>query len=212
MKKRIYCGIIVAILLISLSTVLYINTQYVFIERINYNEEIGIIDTYLNKSYEHLNYYSEFVSGDAEETHGDQLLNFVRDIGYKGKIHYYAAVTTDGDVETHKIIDGLEWMLKSGIRHVNISLSSKIYSAELDSWIQAHPEISIYCSYNNLYNSVADFPAMYDNVIASGSDSRINYREQDHYYKSNQILVCGEKITKYVGNSYLSIYTLLYQN
>lgn len=90
-------------------------------------------------------------------------------------------------------------------------MSSKIYSKKFETWIREHPEIKVYCSYNNLYNSVADFPALYDGVIASGCDKRIDYRKQNRTYKSNRIIVYNEEIKEYVGNSYLSLYSLLTQ-
>ncbi len=209
-KRNVVCIVIFVIVIMVVMCVVIFN-KYVFVKDIRYQEPIGIIDTYLNKTYEQMEYYSEYKSEDVEETHGDALVEFVRAINYEGKIFYYAAVTEEGEIETDKIIDGLEWMIEAGIERVNISLSSKIYSKKFETWIKEHPEIRVYCSYNNLYNSVTDFPALYEGVIASGCDKRINYREQDQAYKSNRIIVYDEKIKKYNGNSYLSLYSLLLQ-
>ena len=207
-KKNCIIAIFVILTLLVLTT-LFIKGQYVFAKKVQYHDNFGIIDTYLGKTYESIEYYSNYILEAPEETHGDQLINFVQGMAYEGLVFYYAAVTSEGIIETDEIIKGLEWMLAAKVKRVNISLSSKIYSKELDDWIQNHPQIKIYSSYNNLYNSITDYPALYDNVIASGCDRRIDYRVQDHRYKNNNIIVFSGGIKKYKGNSFLSLYSLL---
>lgn len=209
MRKRIISPAVLCIIIL-LIVVMYIVANYnIYITGGKYQGPIGIIDTYLSEEYDQINYYSEFFADKTEKTHGDQLIDFVRNLDYDGEIYYYAAVDDSGEISTEKIIDGLNWMVNANIQRVNISLSSIIYEKSLEIWIQEHPNIRVYCSYNNLFNSVSDYPAMYDNVIASGSDKRISYKECDKYYRSNCIIVLSSKIYKYEGNSYLSLYTLL---
>lgn len=77
-------------------------------------------------------------------------------------------------------------MLSNNISKVNISLTSKQYSKDLENWISQNKDsVQIYASYNNLLNSY-DYPAMYDNVIASGSNNNINLKAIDRYYKKVQ--------------------------
>jgi len=142
-------------------------------------------------------------------SHGDKLINFIKKLSYSGDIYYYAAVNDKGYISTDNIIDGLEWMIENDIERVNISLSSKLHNEELEQWIQEHEKIQIYCSYNNYYNSVADYPAMYSDVVASGSDNRLNYKDCDERYANNRVLVINNGLELFVGNSYLSVYTML---
>lgn len=67
-------------------------------------------------------------------------------------------------------------MLKNNVYYVNISLSSKKYSEKLENWILEHPNVKIYCSYNNQENTF-DYPALYEMTIASGSSKKINYKK-----------------------------------
>ena len=210
MRKRIialaFCC--ATILMIAL---LYMATNYIIITKVDYQGPIGIIDTYLNHEHDNIYYNSVYEINESGRTHGDQLIDFARCLGYNNKIYYFAAVNDCGEISTEKIIDGLNEMVYNNIRRVNISLSSIIYENSLNEWIQEHPNISVYCCYNNLLNSVADYPAMYDNVIASGSDKRISYKECDKHYRSNRIIVLSSKLHKCEGNSFLSLYTLLCQ-
>ena len=208
MKKTIKYVVLISTM-ITFALIVYMAFNYIYITDIEYQEPIGIIDTYLSNNYDRVTYYSDFSTDKTEKTHGDQLIEFARQINYNGDIYYYAAVDDTGEISTEKIIDGLNWMVTSNIQRVNISLSSKIHEHSLEVWIKEHPEVKVFCSYSNLLNTVADYPAMYENVIASGSDKRIGYKECDKHYRSNTILVLSSGIHKYEGNSYLSLYTLL---
>ena len=123
-------------------------------------------------------------------------------------MYYFDASNNEGKIETKGIIEGLEWMVDNSVEKVNISLSTKTMNNELKSWIKDHNEILIYASYNNRINSY-DYPAMYPKVYASGTDSRINYKDIDIKYKNNNIIILPNVFKIYHGNSYLSIISML---
>jgi glutamate dehydrogenase/leucine dehydrogenase len=96
----------------------------------------------------------------------------------------------------------------NNIKKVNVSLSSKEYNQELNDWISTHKDvIQIYASYNNLINSY-DYPAMYNNVIASGSNNNVEYKAIDINYKKSKIFYIPN-IKLYNGNFFLSLITML---
>lgn len=76
-----------------------------------------------------------------EKTHGDQLVEFSNYRNYEGEIFYYPAVDSSGEITDKTIISGLNWMLDNGVDYVNISLSTKKYSVELENWISEHQGI-----------------------------------------------------------------------
>lgn len=206
-KKHLVCLLVV---LISTLALLGIKNYFTFTKRVNYNENVGVIDTYLNRTYDDIiSNESKYNSNEEKDTHGDKLINFIRELNYSGNIYYYSAVNEEGKISTDNIIDGLEWMINNDIKRINISLSSKKYNEDLQRWIKEHKEVEIYCSYNNYYNSVADYPSMYSGVIASGSDDRINYKTDDEQYTNNRVVVINKGIHLFFGNSYLSVYTML---
>ena len=60
---------------------------------------------------------------------------------------------------------------------------------------------------SNKLNSLADYPAMYSGVIASGSDNKIKYKDIDMHYDSNKIILINKNGLKFFeGNSFLSLY------
>lgn len=205
-RKLIICISIILILIISTLSIHY---NFNIVQTCSYNDDIGIIDFCLKQEYRNVIYSDEQYNLNGDVSHGDMLIDFIENTNYDGTIYYYAAVNNDGNISTEKIIEGLNWMLEKNIKRVNISLSSKLYNNELESWIKEHDEINIYCSYNNKYNSVADYPAMYAGVIASGVDRRITYKEEDAKYTSNRMVTIKDKVKLFVGNSYLSVYSML---
>lgn len=51
---------------------------------------------------------------------------------------------------------------------------------------------------------------MHSNVIASGSNKKIEYKEIDVHYNSNKIVVLNKNgLEFFEGNSFLSLYTML---
>lgn len=173
------------------------------------NNKVGIIDgelTAVPMNIKKSNIKGEIMGED--KTHGDYMLDFINSFTQNGlSIYYYNACDINGNISTESLIKALDWMVDNDVENVNISLSSKTYSKELDDWINEHEEsIRIFASYNNLLNS-RDYPAMYDAVIASGCDDSIGYKENDYLYKSN-IIITFPSCKKYQGNSYLSLITM----
>lgn len=205
MKKKKYI-----IFLFIVGAILYLLSKYIIVFNYKYDEKIGIIDTHINNTYDNLIIYkSKYKNNNNDITHGDSLIKFARSLGYKNDIYYYEAVNEDGKIKTENLINALEWMKHNRVNRVNISLSSKHKSEKLEKWIDRNKDIKIYCSYNNTYNSLADYPAMYSNTIASGSN-RIDYKNIDKQYKSNKIISINYGILEFFeGNSYLSIYTMM---
>lgn len=180
-KKNIITIMSVVILLYGLY---YMSDSYNFIfNKIIVNDAIGIIDGNISKKNANITYSIKKKNKSIEPTHGDKLVKFLNSICDNPSIYYYDASNEDDDITTEGIINGLEWMVKNNVEKVNISLSSKEYSDELNNWISLHKDvIKIYASYNNLINSY-DYPAMYDYVIASGSNKNIEYKDIDFNYK-----------------------------
>lgn len=81
---------------------------------------------------------------------------------------------------------------------------------DIQRWIQDNKgSIQVYAGYNNNINTISDYPAMYREVIGSGFDDRIEYKECDRKYRSNKILIISDKISYKIGNSYLSLISML---
>ncbi len=139
---------------------------------------------------------------------GDHMIDFANICNSKKNIYYFDA-SINGEISTESIIEGLEWMIENSVSKVNLSLSSKIYSEQLNQWINDHKDdIEIYASYNNNINSY-DYPAMYSNVVASGKKSPIKFKDIDYSYASSNIIYIGSGVKLYEGNSYLSVLTLI---
>lgn len=174
------------------------------------SDKIGIIDECLFNIPDNVEYHAIEMRKNTCKTHGDNLIEFLKKIGYHKRVFYFGA-SVDGKIGVENIVHGLEWMKKKGVTKVNISLSSKIYDKKLDEWISQNRDIKVFASYNNLTNTAADYPAMYKAVIGSGCDYRINYKCNDKKYRSNNIVILGNEviIDKYIGNSYLSVLTMI---
>ncbi len=202
-SKKICIGIVVVIFFILQFRKIYNTTSH--------NDyivhKIGIIDTNLKQDvYENLIYADKCFS--EEKTHGNDIVNYIRVKGYQEDIYYYSAINAEGNIDSNEILKGLEWMEKNDVNNVNISLSSKFHSREIQEWIETHSHIQVYASYNNKLNS-CDYPAMYINVIASGTKKDIIYKDNDVRYCSNKIIVWDKGIHMFNGNSFLSLETLL---
>lgn len=170
------------------------------------NEYYGIIDTDLSCKYKNL-LYSDTCSFNSElETHGDEMIKFVKKIKHDIKIAYYDAYTDRGNITTDSIINGLEWMKTNNVKNVNLSLSTSVYNKRLSDWIKDNKDyITIYASYSNKVNSL-DYPAMYNFVVGSDYEKAITHKNIDYIYKTNVVIIDSEK---FVGNSYLSIISML---
>lgn len=199
-----------SLFIILLTLFIFINNRYVFVysKKCNLKYTYGIIDARVSNSHENVVFNKDHNESDST-SHGDMMIHFAQDICENLKIQYYDASDNEGNINTNAIIDGLEWMISNKVDRVNISLSTKTYSRELESWINEHyNDIKIYASYNNLINT-KDYPAMYDHVIGSGTDNRIVYKKEDLKYLSNDIKLFYDINKEYIGNSYLSIYSML---
>lgn len=173
------------------------------------NETVGIIDGYVSITYDNVILSDSSKSMVNFKTHGDELITFLQKYCSNIKIYYFNATNEKGIVNTKTLIEGLNWMKENNISKVNISMSSKVYSKELEDWIDSNKDIvQVYASYNNLTNS-RDYPAMYKNVISSGISKNINFKDIDVKYRNNNIIVSSEPFKVYKGNSYLSLLTMI---
>ena len=86
-----------------------------------------------------------------------------------------------------------------------MSISSKFYSSDIESWIKDNSNIRVFASYNNLINSI-DYPAMYKEVYGSGKKVDIEYKDKDYTYFTNKVIIFPNITKVYEGNSYLSLY------
>ncbi|WOO35743.1 hypothetical protein R2R35_18355 [Anaerocolumna sp. AGMB13020] len=202
-RKRI---IFIAITLLIVITLALIVVRLNFITQTDKDITIGMIDGSVSKNYDNVimntNNKSDYIS------HGDHMIDFANICNSKNKIYYFDA-SINGEISTESIIEGLEWMIENSVSKVNLSLSSKIYSEQLNQWINDHKDdIEIYASYNNNINSY-DYPAMYSNVVASGKKSTIKFKDIDYSYASSNIIYIGTGVKLYEGNSYLSVLTLI---
>ncbi len=190
----------------------YIYNKFIVVKSISNSDKviIGIIDGRLSKNYDNvLTNISNRVNSSIK-THGDELIVFANKYYTDLNIYYYDASNVNGVVDTKGIISGLEWMKQKGIRHINISMSSNKFSNKLQNYIENNQdELKVFASYHNLEQTL-DYPAMYDNVIASGKKSRIIFKNNDIEYRSNNIVLISKDIKRYSGNSFLSIITMIH--
>ena len=204
-KSKICIGIV--LILIIGCIIIYHEFNFVLFKTNFKVNSIGIIDGYLSdKDYENLDYMSSIM--EKEVTHGDMLIDYLNSRNYKGTIAYYPAVDNKGTITSEKIIEALNWMNNNGIKLINISLSTKKYDEDLNTWLDENPDVTVFCSYSNQDNTY-DYPAMYTKVIASGTSNNILYKEKDVRYHSNLIIVWNKGFHFYNGDYFLSIETLL---
>lgn len=206
-RKRI---VLFSLLLIFISF-LIVNKLVIFSSQTQCTEKVGIIDSSLSQFYYNITTNDGANFSIKTKTHGDKMIEFALNCQKNCNLYYYDAQNATGNITTESILQGLDWMAKHSVTRVNISLSSKHKTDDLQNWINSHNEITVFASYNNMINSF-DYPAMYDNVIASGSNNKINYKRNDIKYKSNTICLVSNKFKIYRGNSYLSILSMLNKN
>ena len=173
------------------------------------NDIYGVIDAGVTKHKDNVVYHDHILAEEKTETHGDKLIDFIDNRYSNYTIYYYNAGIT-GKITEQTIIEGLEWMKANGIKKVNISLSSKKYSQDLQNWIINNKDsITIYASYSNEINTY-DYPAMYEGVIGSTGIETCSLKDYDMEYSTNYI-VDVKNLRTYKGNSYLSLISM-FQN
>lgn len=211
MKKKVKLIIVSFIVLIVTSALIFYNFTITF--PIKNDCKIGIIDTDLSKKVldNKINIIkSENITFKSNKPmHGDSMIEFITSLNNNVQLYYYNATNPENEIiDSQMIIKGLEWMKRQGVKCVNISLSGKIDSNELKTWLKENSSnLKVFSSYNNRI-STFDYPAGYENVIGSGIDSRINWGKNDIRYHSNKIIILPSfKI--YEGNSYLSLLSLM---
>lgn len=169
---------------------------------------VGIIDGNITSLPDNVVYNKNSFMSSGKKTHGDKLIELINLCYENVTIYYYNAADDSNIIDTESIIDGLKWISNKNINYVNISLSSKFYSDDIQKWINDNSDIQVFSSYNNIDNSY-DYPSMYDNVISSTIESsNINVKKIDKIYRSNRIIVL-DKFKQYKGNSFLSILTTI---
>lgn len=205
-KKNVVSVIILLAALLLCAAFLASRLLFVSSGDVSAAEPIGVIDG--NLSEPHGNVTDSNVSGyEGSLTHGDRMLQFL-DRFETAQVYYYDA-GSGGAVSSEGIIEGLEWMRSNGVRYVNISMSSRQYAKDLADWIAGHQdEMTVFASFSNVPQS-ADYPAMYDGVIASGIAQDFADDTDDCIYRSYRIVVDGDITSVYEGNSFLSVWTML---
>ena len=206
-KSNIIMGLGIIFLIIFITAYVLI-FQYKLVFKVTNNKEIGIIEGEYSYVYDNVEYNTEPNYKAKELTHGDKMLQFLNNISNNLKVYYYDASSSDRKIDTDNILAGLEYLKEKNIKTINISLSSKVYSADLEKWIKENPDIKIFASYNNLTNSV-DYPAMYENVYGSGKKADIKYKDIDYTYYTNKVIIFPQIFKVYEGNSYLSLYNAI---
>ena len=188
--------------------------NFMFIKPINPEKtddmRVGVIDGHISKNYDIIA-QKRVLTYETKKTHGDHVLDFLMQYAPNLDYYYYDAEVENG-LSTENILYGLEWMKDNDVNCVSVSLSSKYYSDKLETWIEDNRrEIKVYASYNNELNSM-DYPAMYKGAIGIGSSKKINSKKSDVIFHTNKIIMIGNGINYYHGNSYLTPYTMIKEN
>lgn len=209
MKKKIILTSVIAVISVLAVAFLYFKTQFIQISpEFKVNESIGIIDECLSYDHSNVKQSNQTAYSASDKTHGDLMLEFLDHCSIEN-VYYFDASAETGHISADSLITGLEWMKANGVKYINISLSSKKKSQALEDWISENKNaVTIYASYNNLEQTF-DYPAMYDDVIGSGSNKTFMNPEKDRCYISNKILMGFDLKNCYNGNSYLSLYSLI---
>lgn len=195
---------IVAILIVAIN----INYTIAFNSKKKCIYTYGVIDGHLSKSHKNLSKTAN-VRYEKNTTHGDKILNMMKEYSRDVKVYYYDARNNE-KFSSEEILKGLEWMKKNQVRYVSISLSSKFYSKEVQNWISTNKNcITIYASYNNELNTL-DYPAKYMDVIGVGASKKIEKKKEDIIVKSNKIILISDGLKFYNGNSFLTPYIMLH--
>ena len=171
------------------------------------NSKYGIIDSNLSRNHANIFDINE-TNYSSVLTHGDKILDFLEKYENSYSFYYYIA-EENNHISSAKLLDGLKWMLKNEVKFVCISLSSKYYSEDLQSWIlENKDQITVYASYNNVINDL-DYPAKYEGVIGIGSSLKIKKKKEDIIYKNSKIILISNGFYYFNGNSFLAPYTML---
>ncbi len=205
-KARIRIVSFLLVGIVVFSVYIYLN-NVILISKTDLNNEVyGIIDDSLSKEIDNVIYIKSDYNSHKTESHGEKLCDFANN-NYKNFKIYYFSAEVDGKINSKSIIRGLNELINKNVKKINISLSSKIYSDDLQNWIREHKDIKIYASYNNRINTY-DYPAMYEEVIASGEYNEITkFKEIDVKYRSQNIIGLTP-LKKYSGNSFLSLVSM----
>lgn len=208
-RKKLTKCIIVLVIVIAIFLVYIISCIQIRVKAIDLEgQQFGIIDDELYQRHENVIMINQNgLRNNGLESHGDKLVEFIQN-NYSDYCIYYYNAEEKGKITSDSIISGLNALKDMGINKINISLSSKIYSNEIQDWIHANKDITVYASYNNSVNTF-DYPAMYDGVIASGENRKnTEFKEIDIVYNSKTILSLNT-FKVYKGNSYLSIISMV---
>ena len=214
MKRKKIVAVVLIVVMSVVAILMICFSNVVWIKPFSTNGEIkyGVIDESLNEKHNNIEILNEKkCATTTEKSHGDYVLDFIEQISPSTSVYYYDA-EVDGKITTESIILGLNWMLENEVDCVTLSLSGKVYSDKLESWLDNNSDkITVYASYNNTRNSF-DYPANYSNVIGIGTTQTINKKDNDVTYQTSNIIVTSFPLKKYVGNSYLTPYTMLNNN
>jgi hypothetical protein len=206
-RKKGIVQVIVIIVIIVFAN--YVHSNYIIkIEKKNLNSrKYGIIDDALYSKRKDVIYLNSVYDEQESFSHGEELCDFIRD-NYKNYSIFYYNAEINGEINSKGILNGLDKLESMGVKRINISLSSKIYSDDIQNWVTNHADIAVYASYNNKMNSY-DYPVMYDGVIASGvSGEVVDFKKNDVKYKTKKI-ISAFSLKLYSGNSYLSLISML---
>lgn len=199
------------ILILGLTVIILIwtiHSRFIFVREISVSSTIGVIDGSISKSYKEVVVFESFVDNSIHQQtdHGDNMIDFAKKINPKIKMYYYNATNGDNKITSEAIIEGLEWFKKNNVRTVNMSLSSTLYSPELDQYLQLNKDnFDFFASYNNRKSSF-DYPAMYEPVVGVGVDDVVVKKEKDVLYHTNEIILPSNDFQSFKGNSFLSLY------
>lgn len=197
------------ILILTLIAILYLLFfEYRLVFKVNNNKKVGIIDGEYSCILKNANYNTKPKSNVEEPTHGDLMLQFLDVVSENLEVYYYDASLEEGKINTAGILDGLNYLKQKEVDIINMSISSKFYSSDIEKWLKENPNIKVFASYNNLANSV-DYPAMYESVYGTGKKVDIDYKSIDYTYFTNKIIVFPNIFKVYEGNSYMSLYNAI---
>lgn len=145
-------------------------------------QKYGIIDGSMEDSFEHVICLNKNASVDGF-SHGKEMCSFIKR-NYKNYEIYYYNAEINGKMSSESIIAGLERLKAEGISKINLSLSSKVYSHEMQKWINDNDDVTIYASYT--HKSIAAFIYLIDNG-----------RELEFEYENSSVFVSQDGSSKF---------------
>lgn len=127
-----------------------------------------------------------------------------------GVNEYYEEVYQDGILYQISIdLNETKIVAKDGVNSTFILDHSTTEAENLETRLSDFENMNIYCSYNNLANSL-DYPASYNQVIGVGKINNSNKTTIKRAYSTNKILVINNFESKYFeGDSFLSLLTAI---